>query len=622
MGKIIGIDLGTTNSCVAVMEGGKPTVIANAEGVRTTPSVVAFTKTGERLVGEPAKRQAVTNADKTISSIKRHMATDYKVDIDGKKYTPQEISAMILQKLKADAESYLGETVTEAVITVPAYFNDAQRQATKDAGKIAGLDVKRIINEPTAAALAYGLDNEKEQKIMVYDLGGGTFDVSIIEIGDGVIEVLSTNGDTRLGGDDFDNRITQWMIDEFKKAEGVDLSGDKMALQRLKEAAEKAKKELSTATTTNINLPFITATTEGPKHLDMNLTRAKFDELTHDLIEKTAIPVQNALKDAGITASELGKVLLVGGSTRMIAAQDKVKQLTGHEPSKTLNPDECVAIGAAIQGGKLAGDAGAGDILLLDVTPLSLSIETMGGVATRLIERNTTIPTKKSQIFSTAADNQTAVDIHVVQGERQFARDNKTLGQFRLDGIPPARRGVPQIEVTFDIDANGIVNVSAKDLGTGKEQHITITSGSNMSDSDIEKAVKEAAEYEAQDKKRKEAIDARNEADSMVFQTEKALEEVGDKIDVNDKAAVEADLNALKEAINRAPVEEMTDAQVQDIKAGREKLMASAQALFAKVYEAAQGAAGAAGAGPDMSGAAGGAGQPDDDVIDGDFKEV
>ena len=621
MGKIIGIDLGTTNSCVAVMEGGKPTVIANAEGVRTTPSVVAFTKNGERLVGEPAKRQAVTNADKTISSIKRHMGTDYKVDIDGKKYTPQEISAMILQKLKADAESYLGETVTEAVITVPAYFNDAQRQATKDAGKIAGLDVKRIINEPTAGALAYGLDNEKEQKIMVYDLGGGTFDVSIIEIGDGVIEVLSTNGDTRLGGDDFDNRITQWMIDEFKKAEGVDLSGDKMALQRLKEAAEKAKKELSTATTTNINLPFITATTEGPKHLDMNLTRAKFDELTHDLIEKTAIPVQNALKDAGITSSELGKVLLVGGSTRMIAAQDKVKQLTGHEPSKTLNPDECVAIGAAIQGGKLAGDAGAGDILLLDVTPLSLSIETMGGVATRLIERNTTIPTKKSQIFSTAADNQTAVDIHVVQGERQFARDNKTLGQFRLDGIPPARRGVPQIEVTFDIDANGIVNVSAKDLGTGKEQHITITSGSNMSDSDIEKAVKEAAEYEAQDKKRKEAIDARNEADSMVFQTEKALEEVGDKIDVNDKAAVEADLNALKEAINRAPVEEMTDAQVQDIKAGKEKLMASAQALFAKVYEAAQGAAGAAGAGPDM-GSAGGASQPDDDVIDGDFKEV
>ena len=620
MSKIIGIDLGTTNSCVAVMEGGKPTVIANAEGVRTTPSVVAFTKTGERLIGEPAKRQAVTNADKTISSIKRHMGTDYRVDIDSKKYTPQEISAMILQKLKADAESYLGESVTEAVITVPAYFNDAQRQATKDAGKIAGLDVKRIINEPTAAALAYGLDNEKEQKIMVYDLGGGTFDVSIIEIGDGVIEVLSTNGDTRLGGDDFDNAITNWMIAEFKKAEGVDLSNDKMALQRLKEAAEKAKKELSPATTTNINLPFITATSEGPKHLDMNLTRAKFDELTHDLIERTAIPVQNALKDAGITASELGKVLLVGGSTRMIAAQEKVKQLTGKEPSKSLNPDECVAIGAAIQGGKLAGDAGAGDILLLDVTPLSLSIETMGGVATRLIERNTTIPTKKSQIFSTAADNQTAVDIHVVQGERQFARDNKTLGQFRLDGIPPARRGVPQIEVTFDIDANGIVNVSAKDLGTGKEQHITITSGSNMSDDDIDKAVKEAAEYEAQDKKRKDAIDARNDADSMVFQTEKALEEVGDKISPNDKAEVEADLNTLKEAINRAPVEEMTDAQVEDIKSGKEKLMNSAQKLFAKVYEQAQ-AAGAAGAGPDM-GAAGASSAPNDDVVDADFKEV
>lgn len=623
MGKIIGIDLGTTNSCVAVMEGGKPVVIPNSEGVRTTPSIVAFTKNGERLVGEPAKRQAVTNADRTISSIKRHMGTDYKVAIDGKNYTPQEISAMILQKLKADAEAYLGEKVTEAVITVPAYFNDAQRQATKDAGKIAGLDVKRIINEPTAAALAYGLDNEKEQKIMVYDLGGGTFDVSIIEIGDGVIEVLSTNGDTRLGGDDFDNRITQWMVDEFKKTEGVDLSGDKMAMQRLKEAAEKAKKELSSSTTTNINLPFITATAEGPKHLDMNLTRAKFDELTLDLIERTAVPVQNALRDAGITSSELGKVLLVGGSTRMLAAQEKVKQLTGKEPSKTLNPDECVAIGASIQGGKLAGDAGAGDILLLDVTPLSLSIETMGGVATRLIERNTTIPTKKSQIFSTAADNQTAVDIHVVQGERQFARDNKTLGQFRLDGIPPARRGVPQIEVTFDIDANGIVNVSAKDLGTGKEQHITITSGSNMSDDDIDKAVKEAAEFEAQDKKRKEGIDARNDADSMVFQTEKALQEVGDKIDANDKAAVEADLNALKEAINRAPIEEMTDAQIEDIKAGKEKLMNSAQALFAKVYEAAQGSAGA---GPDMGAGAdnagGGASYQDSDVVDGDYKEV
>ena len=622
MSKIIGIDLGTTNSCVAVMEGGKPTVIANAEGVRTTPSIVAFTKNGERLVGEPAKRQAVTNAERTISSIKRHMGTDYKVNIDGKGYTPQEISAMILQKLKADAESYLGEKVTEAVITVPAYFNDAQRQATKDAGKIAGLDVKRIINEPTAAALAYGLDNESEQKIMVYDLGGGTFDVSIIEIGDGVIEVLSTNGDTHLGGDDFDNAITNWMIDEFRKAEGVDLSKDKMALQRLKEAAEKAKKELSTATTTNINLPFITATAEGPKHLDMNLTRAKFDELTHDLVERTAIPVQNALRDAGITASELGKVLLVGGSTRMISAQEKVKQLTGKEPSKTLNPDECVAIGAAIQGGKLAGDAGAGDILLLDVTPLSLSIETMGGIATKLIERNTTIPTKKSQIFSTAADNQTAVDIHVVQGERQFARDNKTLGQFRLDGIPPARRGVPQIEVTFDIDANGIVNVSAKDLGTGKEQHITITSGSNMSDDDIQKAVKEAAEYEAQDKKRKEAIDARNDADALVFQTEKSLEEIGDKLDAADKSAVEADLNALKEAINKAPIDQMTDAQVEEIKAGREKLMNSAQKLFAKVYEQAQ-AAGQAGPNPGAGASGnGGANYNNDDVVDGDFKEV
>ena len=625
MSKIIGIDLGTTNSCVAVMEGGKPTVIANTEGVRTTPSIVAFTKTGERLVGEPAKRQAVTNADRTISSIKRHMGTDYKVDIDGKKYTPQEISAMILQKLKADAESYLGEKVTEAVITVPAYFNDAQRQATKDAGKIAGLDVKRIINEPTAAALAYGLDNEKEQKIMVYDLGGGTFDVSIIEIGDGVIEVLATNGDTHLGGDDFDNRSTQWMIDEFKKTEGVDLSGDKMALQRLKEAAEKAKKELSSATTTNINLPFITATAEGPKHLDMNLTRAKFDELTSDLIERTAIPVQNALRDAGLTAAELSKVLLVGGSTRMLSAQEKVKQLTGKEPSKSLNPDECVAIGAAIQGGKLAGDAGAGDILLLDVTPLSLSIETMGGVATKLIERNTTIPTKKSQVFSTAADNQTAVDIHVVQGEREFARDNKTLGQFRLDGILPARRGVPQIEVTFDIDANGIVNVSAKDLGTGKEQHITITSGSNMSKDDIDKAVKEAAAYEAEDKKKKEAIDTRNEADSMVFQTEKAMEEVGDKIDANDKAAVEADLNALKEAVNKAPAEQMTDAQVEEIKAAKEKLMNSAQKLFAKVYEQAQAAQGAAGAqgqaGPQAGQSASQAGYGDD-VVDGDYKEV
>ncbi len=623
MGKIIGIDLGTTNSCVAVMEGGKPVVITNTEGSRTTPSVVAFTKTGERLVGEPAKRQAVTNADRTISSIKRHMGSDYRVEIDAKKYSPQEISAMILQKLKADAENYLGEKVTEAVITVPAYFNDAQRQATKDAGKIAGLDVKRIINEPTAAALAYGLDNEKEQKIMVYDLGGGTFDVSIIEIGEGVIEVLATNGDNRLGGDDFDQKITDYMIADFKAKEGIDLSGDKMALQRLREAAEKAKKELSSSTTTNINLPFITANETGPKHFEMDLTRAKFDELTHDLVERTIIPVQNALKDAGLAASELSKVLLVGGSTRIPAVQDKVKQLTGHEPNKSLNPDECVALGASIQGGKLAGDAGAGDILLLDVTPLSLSIETLGGVATKLIERNTTIPTKKSQVFSTAADNQTAVDIHVVQGERQFAKDNKSLGQFRLDGIPPARRGVPQIEVTFDIDANGIVNVSAKDLGTGKEQHITITSGSNMSDDEIDKAVKEAAEFEAQDKKRKEAIDTRNDADAMVFQTEKALEEVGDKIDPADKATVEADIQTLKELVEKTNPEEMTDAQIADLKAGKEKLMESAQKLFAKVYEQAQAGAGAQGAGPDMSGAgAQGSAPQDDDVVDGDYREV
>ena len=627
MSKIIGIDLGTTNSCVAVMEGGKPTVIANTEGARTTPSVVAFTKTGERLVGEPAKRQAVTNAEKTISSIKRDMGTDRGRTIDGKKYSPQQISAMILQKLKADAESYLGEKVTEAVITVPAYFNDAQRQATKDAGKIAGLDVKRIINEPTAAALAYGLDNEKEQKIMVYDLGGGTFDVSIIEIGDGVIEVLATNGDTHLGGDDFDNKIIQWMLDEFKKAEGVDLSGDKMAMQRLKEAAEKAKKELSSAMTTNINLPFITATAEGPKHFDMNLTRAKFDELTRDLVDKTAIPVQNAMKDAGLNYSDLGQVLLVGGSTRIPAVQDKVRALTGKEPSKSLNPDECVAIGASIQGGKLAGDAGAGDILLLDVTPLSLSIETMGGVATRLIERNTTIPTKKSQIFSTAADNQTAVDINGVQGERQFAKDNKSLGQFRLDGIAPAPRGIPQIEVTFDIDANGIVNVSAKDLGTGKEQHITITAGSNMSDSDIEKAVKEAAEFEAQDKKRKEAIEARNEADSFVFQTEKALNEVGDKVPESDKTQVQADLEAVKAILERTKDQEMSDSDVDELKAAKEKLTQSAQSVFTKMYEQAaqaqQGAQGAAG--PDMNAQAGSSNagsSADDDVIDGDFREV
>ena len=624
MGKIIGIDLGTTNSCVAVMEGGQPTVIANTEGSRTTPSVVAFTKTGERLVGEPAKRQAVTNAEKTISSIKREMGTDYRVTIDDKKYSPQEISAMILQKLKKDAEGYLGESVTEAVITVPAYFNDAQRQATKDAGKIAGLDVKRIINEPTAAALAYGLDNEKEQKIMVYDLGGGTFDVSIIEIGDGVIEVLATAGNNRLGGDDFDQRITDYMLSEFKRTEGVDLSNDKMALQRLKEAAEKAKKELSSATTTNINLPFITATAEGPKHFDMNLTRAKFDELTHDLVEKTAEPVRRALSDAGLTNADLGQVLLVGGSTRIPAVQDKVRQLTGKEPSKALNPDECVALGASIQGGKLSGEAGAGDILLLDVTPLSLSIETMGGIATRLIERNTTIPTKKSQIFSTAADNQTAVDINVLQGERQFAKDNKSLGQFRLDGIPPARRGVPQIEVTFDIDANGIVNVSAKDLGTGKEQHITITAGSNMSESEIDKAVKEAAEFEAQDKKRKEAIDTKNNADSMVFQVENALKEAGDKLDANDKAAVEADLNALKDILAKyTDTEDLGDAQVAEIKAAQEKMMESAQKLFAKMYEQTQQAGGQAGPNPGAGAAQGGneAGY-NDDVVDADYKEV
>ena len=633
MSKIIGIDLGTTNSCVSVMEGGKPTVIANAEGARTTPSIVAFTKNGERLVGEPAKRQAVTNADNTISSIKRDMGTDRGRNIDGKKYSPQQISAMILQKLKDDAEAYLGEKVTEAVITVPAYFNDAQRQATKDAGKIAGLDVKRIINEPTAAALAYGLDNEKEQKIMVYDLGGGTFDVSIIDIGDGVIEVLATNGDTHLGGDDFDNKIIDWMLAEFKKQEGVDLSGDKMAMQRLKEAAEKAKKELSSAMTTNINLPFITATNEGPKHFDMNLSRAQFDELTRDLVERTAIPVQNAMRDAGLTNADLGQVLLVGGSTRIPAVQDKVRQLTGKEPSKSLNPDECVAIGASIQGGKLAGDAGAGDILLLDVTPLTLSIETMGGIATHLIERNTTIPTKKSQVFSTAADNQTAVDINVVQGERQFARDNKSLGQFRLDGIAPAPRGIPQIEVTFDIDANGIVNVSAKDLGTGKEQHITITAGSNMSDSDIEKAIKEAQEFEAQDKKRKENVETINDADAFVFQTEKALKEVGDKVADSDKSQVQADLDKVKELVAKVKGNEAnaSESDIDALKAAKEQLTNSAQSVFTKMYEAAGAAAGAGQqAGPDMGGFSGGAADQgaqsqsssDDDVIDGNFREV
>jgi chaperone protein dnaK len=597
------------------MEGGKPVVIANTEGMRTTPSVVGFLKTGERVVGEPAKRQAVTNADKTISSIKRHMGTDYRVEIDGKKYSPEEISAMILQKLKSDAEGYLGEKVTEAVITVPAYFSDAQRQATKDAGKIAGLDVKRIINEPTAAALSYGLDNEQEQKIMVYDLGGGTFDVSIIEIGEGVIEVLATAGDNKLGGDDFDNAVTQYMLDEFKKAEGIDLSSDKMAMQRLKEAAEKAKKELSSAMTTNINLPFITANQDGPKHFDMNLTRAKFDELTADLVDRTKVPVQTALEDAGLTAADLDKVLLVGGSTRIIAVQEEVKRLTGKEPFKGINPDECVAIGASIQGGKLAGDAGAGEILLLDVTPLTLSIETMGGIATHLIERNTTIPTKKSQIFSTAQDNQDAVDINVVQGERQFAKDNKSLGRFRLDGIAPARRGVPQIEVSFDIDANGIVNVSAKDLGTGREQHITITSGTSLSDDDIERAVKEAAEYEAQDKKRKEGIEARNEADALAFQTEKALNEVGDKLSDADKSAVQADLDSLKSTIESTDAENMTDLDVDKIKAAKDKLMESAQNLFAKLYEQnGPGANAGTGTGtPDFS---------EGDVVDGDFTEV
>ena len=570
MSKIIGIDLGTTNSCVSVMEGGKPTVIANAEGVRTTPSIVAFTKQGERLVGEPAKRQAVTNAERTIASIKRHMGTDYKVNIDGKTYSPQEISAMILQKLKADAEAYLGEKVTEAVITVPAYFNDAQRQATKDAGKIAGLDVKRIINEPTAAALAYGLDNEKEQKIMVYDLGGGTFDVSIIDIGDGVIEVLSTNGDTHLGGDDVDNILTNYILDDFKKNDGVDLRSDKMAMQRVKEAAEKAKKELSSATTTNVNLPFITATSDGPKHLDITISKAKFESLISDFVAKTLIPMENALRDASLSKNDIDKVLLVGGSTRIPLVQEKVKEFMGKEPSKNLNPDECVSIGACIQGGKLSGEKGAGDILLLDVTPLSLAIETMGGVATVLIPRNTTIPTKKSQVFSTAADNQPAVDIHVTQGERQFARDNKTLGQFRLDGILPAPRGVPQIEVTFDIDANGIINVTAKDLGTGKDQHITITAGSNMSDADIEKAVREAQQFEAEDKKKKENIDARNDLEASVVNLKKTLNDVRDKVD----SSVVADLEDMF-----AKAEELTskqnpsDSDYDEMKSLKERIM-------------------------------------------------
>ncbi len=623
MGKIIGIDLGTTNSCVAVMEGGEPTVITNAEGSRTTPSVVAFKKDGERLVGDNAKRQAVTNADGTISSIKRHMGTDYKVNINGNDYTPQAISAMVLQKLKADAEAYLGEKVTEAVITVPAYFNDAQRQATKDAGKIAGLEVKRIINEPTAAALAYGLDNEGEQKIMVYDLGGGTFDVSIIDIGDGVIEVLATSGDNKLGGDDFDKKVMDYMVEEFKAQTGIDLTTDKMAMERVKAEAEDAKKKLSSASQVEINLPYITANEQGPQHLNMTITKAKFDELTRDLVERTAVPVQNALRDAGITASELGMVLLVGGSTRIPAVQDKVKQLTGKEPSKKMNPDECVALGASIQGGKLAGDEGAGDILLLDVTPLTLSIETMGGIATHLIERNTTIPTKKSQIFSTAEDNQPSVDINVVQGEREFARDNKSLGRFRLDGIAPAPRGIPQIEVTFDIDANGIVNVTAKDLGTGKEQHITITAGSNMSEEDIDKAVKEAAEFEAQDKKRKEAIETKNGAESIVSSTEQALKEAGDKITEDEKATVQKEIDNLKAILEKCKDgEEISDETVQEIKDAQEKLMNAGQPVFTKMYEQAAQAAQAAQGAQQTEGATATDNADDAGVVDGEYTEV
>ena len=588
MSKIIGIDLGTTNSCVAVMEGGEPVVIANAEGNRTTPSVVAFSKTGERMVGQVAKRQAVTNHERTVASIKRHMGSDYKVDIDGKKYTPQEISAMILQKLKADAEAYLGEPVTEAVITVPAYFTDAQRQATKDAGKIAGLDVKRIINEPTAAALAYGLDKETDQKIMVYDLGGGTFDVSVLEIGDGVIEVLATAGNNRLGGDDFDQCITNYLVQEFKKSEGIDLSGDRVAMQRLKEAAEKAKIELSGVTSTNINLPYITADATGPKHLDVTLTRAKFNELTAHLVEKTAGPVRQAMSDAGISASDLTKVLLVGGSSRVPAVQEMVKKLTGKEGFKGINPDECVADGAAIQGGVLGGDVAG--VVLLDVTPLSLGIETLGGVFTKLIERNTTIPTKKSQVFSTAADNQTSVEVNVLQGEREMAAYNKSLGRFQLDGIAPARRGVPQIEVTFDIDANGIVNVSAKDLGTGKEQHITITSSTNMSKDDVEKAVREAEQYAAEDAKRKEEIDTRNQGDQMVYQTERTLEELGDKVDAAEKAEVESKLNELKETLKGS--------DTAAIKAATEALTQVFYKLSEKMYQQANPQGGQPGANP------------------------
>ena len=612
MGKIIGIDLGTTNSCVSVMEGGKPVVIVNADGNRTTPSVVGFSKTGERLVGDVAKRQAVTNHERTVISIKRHMGTDYKVTIDDKKFSPQEISAIILQKLKADAEAHLGESVTEAVITVPAYFTDSQRQATKDAGRIAGLDVKRIINEPTAAALAYGLDNEHEQKILVYDLGGGTFDVSVIDIGDGVIEVLATSGDNHLGGDDFDQKIIDYLVQEFNKQEGIDLSQDKVAMQRLKEAAETAKKELSQKTSANVLIPFICA---GGQSLDVTITRAKFDELTADLVERTMGPVRTALSDAGVSPSELDKVLLVGGSTRIPAVQDAVKRITGKEPFKGINPDECVAVGAAIQGGKLSGEAGSGDILLLDVTPLTLGIETMGGVATAVIPKNTTIPTKKSQVFSTAADNQPAVDIHVVQGERPMANDNKTLGNFKLDGIMPAPRGIPQIEVTFDIDANGIVKVSAKDLGTGKEQHITITASTNLSDEEIEKAVKEAEQFAAEDKKRKEAIDAKNEADSMVFQTEKMLKDMEGKLEADDKAKVDASLNKLKELNDKAVAGAMTEEQVAELKAAKEELTNVFYSISEKLYSQAGAAQGAEG--PDMNQGA----KADDDVIDADFKE-